>query len=132
VRFQPRQELREAELLKLINTPSAQIANRVTAALELSYLRHVLAGGTIPLSCLTVGDRLRILHFPGEPFVEYQLFAQREATWRFVAVAGYSDGGPGYLPLARSYEEGGYEPTQAFVGPETEALLKASVARLVK
>ncbi len=37
--------------------------------------------------------------YPGEPFIEYQLFAQAESSDKFVCVAGYGDGGMGYLGM---------------------------------
>ena len=39
-----------------------------------------------------------MLHLPGEPFIEYQLAAQKCGKDRFVCVAGYGDGGLGYIP----------------------------------
>ena len=53
-----------------------------------------------------------------------QLLAQELRPEGFVAVAGYGDCGPGYIPLARSYAEGGYEPVDAFVSGECEALMR--------
>jgi hypothetical protein len=57
------------------------------------------------------------VHLPGEPFVEYQLLAQELRKDLFVAVAGYGDGGPGYIPTDRAFLEGGYEPTVALAAP---------------
>jgi hypothetical protein len=50
----------------------------------------------------------------------------------FVCVAGYGDGGPGYIPTAAAYFEGGYETTVALSGPGSEALLNQAMARLLK
>ena len=82
-------------------------------------------------------SRLRIgpadlLHLPGEPFVEYQLHAQAAREDRFVAVAGYGEGGPGYICTDRAFAEGGYEPTASSVGPPTEAILKAAIEELLR
>ena len=44
---------------------------------------------------------------------------------RAVCVAGYGDGGPGYIPTARAYLEGGYEPTVALAAPCEELLTRA-------
>ncbi len=60
------------------------------------------------------------------------MFAQSLRPDCFVAVASYGDCGTGYIPLAKSYEEGGYEPTDAFVSPEAEALMWEAIADLVK
>ena len=72
-----------------------------------------------------------VLDLPGEPFIEYQLHAQGLSPDRFVCVAGYGDGGPGYLPTAAAYDEGGYEPTVALEAP-SEALLKRTLAKLLQ
>jgi hypothetical protein len=47
-------------------------------------------------------------------------------------VAGYGDGGPGYLPIAKAYTEGGYEPTVALAGPKSEVILQEAIARLIQ
>lgn len=73
----------------------------------------------LTVSALTLGP-VRVVHLPGEPFLEYQRFAQDMAPGRFVAVAGYGDIAPGYLCTDRAYAEGGYEPgaSNATVGVE--------------
>ena len=75
----------------------------------------------------------RILHLPGEPFVEYQLLAKAERPDLFVAVAGYGDYAPWYIGTARSYEEGGYEtsPGASNVGPGSEAILSNAIKKLL-
>ena len=55
-------------------------------------------------------DEVAIAHLPGETFIEYQLHAQAARPDAFVAVAGYGDLGTGYITLANSFAEGGYEP----------------------
>jgi hypothetical protein len=84
----------------------------------------------LPLSSLQIG-RVHILDLPGECFVDYQLFAQRAAPGDFVAVAAYSDLGPGYICTDKAFEEGGYEPTDTGVGPGSEPLLKAAILNLL-
>lgn len=64
--------------------------------------------------------------------MEYQLFAQQRRPDAFVAVAAYGDCGTGYIPLARSYDEGGYEPTDAFVSPGAEPLMYRAIAGLLR
>jgi len=81
---------------------------------------------------LHLGDDVRLLHLPGEAFVEYQLFAQQQNPDAFIATAGYGDGAPGYIPLEKSFAEGGYEPTWAFVALETERQLKTAIIELLK
>ena len=103
-------------------------AKRGNAALELSWLERIQT--PVALSCLDLGEAA-VLHLPGEPFVEYQLFAQTQRLDHFVCTAGYGDGGPGYIPTARAYLEGGYEPTVALAGPESEAILRRALGKLL-
>ncbi len=101
---------------------------RINSAFQLAWLQR--QERPIELSCLDLGKVL-VLHLPGEPFVEYQLKAQQLRADAVVCMAGYGDGGPGYIPTARAYFEGGYEPTVALAGPSSEGILHAAMARLL-
>ena len=101
---------------------------REHAALRLAFRQR--SGQPIELSMLAIGE-LRILHLPGEPMVEFQLFAQRCASQQFVAVAGYGDGGTGYICTQASYGQGGYEPTATAISPDGEAVLKSAIRQLL-
>jgi hypothetical protein len=103
------------------------------AASRLAWLRRVQAGNRLDISCLQLGGA-RILHLPGEPFVEFQLLAKAERPDLFVAVAGYGDYGPWYIGTAAAYEEGGYEtsPGASNVAPEAEAILSAAIRKLLR
>jgi hypothetical protein len=103
-------------------------ARRNNAAFQLAWLKRI--DRPIELTCLDFGKAL-VLHLPGEPFIEYQLKAQDLRSDRFVCVAGYGDGGPGYLPTAKAYLEGGYEPTVALAGPKSEEILHKAMAKLL-
>jgi hypothetical protein len=91
---------------------------------------HQRSQRPIELSSLQLGD-VWIVHLPGEPMVCYQFFAQGLRPQAFVAVAGYGDGGPGYLCPAAAYKEGGYEPTATRIKPESEPLVKQAIAALL-
>ena len=75
--------------------------------------------------------RVRIVHLPGEPMVEFQRHAQRLLPEHFVAVAGYGDGGPGYLCTEESFAHGGYEPTATMAAPRGESVLKTAIGELL-
>lgn len=100
---------------------------------RLAWLRRCEAGREIDVSCLKLG-RARILHLPGEAFVEYQLAAKAERPDLFVAVAAYGDYGPWYIGTAVAYEQGGYEtsPSASNVGPESEAILLSAIRKLLR
>lgn len=110
-----------------IETP-VFVANNLS---KLVWLRRLQAGKKIDISCLNIGI-VRILHLPGEPFVEYQLAAKAERPDLFVAVAGYGDYAVGYIGNAAAYTQGGYETGQASgVTAEAEGILMKAIRKLL-
>ena len=101
---------------------------KMMSAVRAASIRR--ADRPIELSSLRIGD-VHIVHLPGEPMACFQWFAQKTKPADFVAVAGYGDGGPGYLCPAKAFDEGGYEPTESNVKPESEVLLKKAIAALL-
>ena len=99
---------------------------------QVAYLRHWKAGNQIDVSCLSVGDS-RVLHMPGELFVEYQLAAKAMRPDLKVAMAAYGEYGPGYIGTEIAYSEGGYEtsPSASAVGPGSEKVLTAAMKKLL-
>ena len=126
----PRPDLDEDALLARIRAPAAAGKDLSRAALMLTYLRR--RERPIPVTCLHLGAEPRLLHLPGETFIEYQLHAHAARPGAFVAVAGYGDLGPGYITLERSFAEGGYEPTDAFVSGASEAILRGAIDRVLR
>ncbi|HKI71943.1 MAG TPA: hypothetical protein VKA81_06170, partial [Verrucomicrobiae bacterium] len=102
-------------------------------ASRLAWLRRCQAGHRIDVACLGLG-RARILHLPGELFVEYQLAAKAERPDLFVAMAAYGDYAPWYIGTAAAYEQGGYEtsPASSNVAPEVEGVLRAAIRKLLQ
>ena len=101
-------------------------------ASRLAWLRRCQAGHKIDVTCLGLG-RARILHLPGELFVEYQLAAKAMRSDLFVTLAAYGDYAPWYIGTEVAYGQGGYETgTEASnVAPEVEAVLMAAIRKLV-
>lgn len=99
---------------------------------QLAFALRCRDGRGIDLSCLRVGDA-RILHMPGELFVEYQLAAKKLRPQLHVAMAAYGDYGPGYIGTAKSYGQGGYETSEraSKVGPGVERVLMDGVRALL-
>jgi hypothetical protein len=98
-----------------------------------AWAQRSQAGHRVDLTCLALG-RARLLHLPGEPFVEYQLAAKAARPDLFVAVAGYGDYAPWYIGTAVAYEQGGYEtgPGVSNVAPEAEAVLLGGIRKLLQ
>jgi hypothetical protein len=102
-------------------------------ASRLAWLRRCQAGHKLDVTCLKLG-RARILHMPGELFVEYQLAAKAQRPDLFVAMAAYGDCAPWYVGTAIAYEQGGYEtePRSSNVAPEVEAVLVDAIRKLLR
>jgi hypothetical protein len=102
-------------------------------ASRLAFLQRMQAGKKIDITCLTLGSA-RILHMPGELFVEYQLAAKKQRPDLFIAMAAYADYGPWYIGTTIAYEEGGYEtsPPASNVAPEVEPILTRAIEKLLR
>jgi hypothetical protein len=102
------------------------------AADKLAWLLRCQQGHRIDLAMLSLGD-IRVLHMPGELFVEYQLAAQQMRPDLHVAMAAYGDYGPGYIGTERAYGEGGYEtePRSSNVAPTVEKVLLEGIQQLL-
>jgi hypothetical protein len=114
---------------KALDDPKQTKPRRINAAFQLAWRKRI--DRPIELSCLDLG-RAVIVHLPGEAFIEYQLKAQAMRADTVVCAASYGDGGPGYIPTAKAYLEGGYEPTVALAGPGSEEVLLRGMARILK
>jgi hypothetical protein len=101
-------------------------------ASRLAWLRRCEAGHRIDVQCLGLG-RARILHLPGELFVEYQLAAKAMRPDLFVAMAAYGDYAPWYIGTGIAYGQGGYEtgPEASNVAPEVEEVLITAIRKLL-
>lgn len=132
VTLPPAQDLDAGKLWEQIKSGDARFMT-IGGPTRLAWLRRCLAGRQIDISCLSLG-RARILHMPGELFVEYQLAAKAERPDLSVMMAAYGDYGTWYIGTARAYEEGGYEttPPASNVGPGAEAELLRAVRKLLR
>ncbi len=97
---------------------------RVQAARRVAYVER--SEQPIDLTCLVIGPA-NILHLPGEPMIEFQLYAQRLLPNALVAVAENGDWSPGYICTEKAFTEGGYEPSGSNVVPHSETILKAAI-----
>ena len=116
------------DLQSLLTGEQTPISERLRAAFALSWRKRCDAGRKLDLPMLDFGAA-QLLLLPGEPFVEYQLFAQQQRPDSFVVTLGYGDYGPVYIPYDKAYAEGGYEPgSWSFVGVGVEKQLKDAIA----
>lgn len=119
-------------LAAIVEIESEPVEKRYLAAKNLTWLRRCQNKEPLELSCLTLKGA-RILHMPGELFVEYQLKAQELRPDLFVAMASYGDYAPGYICTEIAYTEGGYEASAmaSLVDPGVEKVLTKAIRRLL-
>jgi hypothetical protein len=131
VKLPPRTEssFGEEQSTKDLNDPTQTKARRNNCAFQLAWLKR--KGTPIEITALDFGPKLTTLHLPGEPFIEFQLAAQKLRPDLTVCVTGYGDDGPGYIPTAPAYLQGGYEPTMALSGPDSEGILLKAIAKVL-
>jgi len=129
VTLPPREDISDEELWNILTSAHRSNRDRIQAAMQLSYRSRLK--DPILLSRLSFGDAAHILHLPGESFIEYQLLAQSFLPSKWMAVASYGDCGPGYICLQRSFDEGGYEPTDSFVAGKSEAIMRQAITELL-
>jgi hypothetical protein len=131
VALPPAAHLKEAELEATLRGTNGGL--QLGAAAQLVWLKRCQAGHRIDLACLRLGQT-RVLHLPGELFVEYQLAAKQMRRDLFIAMAAYGDYGPGYIGTAIGYEQGGYEtgPRASNVAPGVEAVLVDCIRKLLR
>jgi hypothetical protein len=126
------QHLQEAKLEAVLRDESLPAADRFMAADDLVWLRRSRQGDSTDISCLQIGSA-RILHMPGELFVEYQLAAQRMRPDLFVTMAAYGEYGAGYIGTEVAYSQGGYEtgPKASPLAPHVEGVLMAAMQEIL-
>lgn len=126
----PAERLRDrAAIEKALTDSNSDMRTRLRAACELAWLD---CGHRAELSCLRLGPA-RVLHMPGELFVEYQLAAAQMRPGSMVAMAAYADYSPGYIGTRISYSQGGYETGPASrTAPEVEDVLMRAMRELLK
>jgi hypothetical protein len=112
--------------------PERPFSARLTAAMFTGFLDRLKAGYVAQATRLRIAE-IDLVHLPGEPFVEFQLFAQEQAReGAFVCVAGYGECGVWYYGPDRIYtDRGGYEQTWSVTSP-CEETVKTALLRLLK
>lgn len=125
--------LNEKTLLAALADEKATPASRWAAGSNLIWLHRCEAKDPINIACLSIG-KARVLHMPGELFVEYQLAAQKLRPDLFVTMAAYGDYAPGYIGTEIAYGQGGYETSEraSRVAPSVETILMNAVKKLLK
>ncbi len=129
VRLPVSEHLDESKLLASIDDENTSAARPD----QLAWLYRSKNEHETEIQCLSIGN-IRILHMPGELFVEYQLAAKAMRPDLFIAMAAYGDYGPGYIGTEIAYAQGGYETEarSSNVAPAVEQVLMNSIRNLLK
>ncbi len=130
IRFAPRADLDRDQLEAIVANDHESTANRHRAAMACGWLARLETDRPILLGRLDLPG-VTLLCLPAETFVSYQLEAQAIDPETPLLTAAYGDGGPWYIPLRRSFDEGGYEPSVALVSQDTEPLYRQAIAELL-
>ncbi len=132
VALPPAAHLKQDKLIADVSNAALPAHNRSYSAVALVWLRRCLAREQIDLSCLRLGP-VRVLHMPGELFIEYQLAAQQLRPDLFVAMAAYGEYAPYYIGTEIAYEQGGYETSEVatHVAPAVETVLVRALEKLL-
>jgi hypothetical protein len=121
----------ETRLVNVIEDAQQPLRLRLATGRDLAFAQLCAANRKIPLFLLTLGPA-RVIHMPGELFVEYQLAAQDMMPGSFVAMAAYGDYGPGYIGTRIAYSQGGYETGPVSrTSPDVEDVLMPAMRQLL-
>ena len=122
----------EARYRADVRASSTNLPAAIQAAQKLAWLTRHQGNHRIDIPMLSLGD-IRVLHAPGELFVEYQLAAKDMRPDLKIAMAAYGDYGPCYIGTAVAYEQGGYETSEGAtnVSPAVEPVLLGAFRQLL-
>ncbi len=103
--FYRHQNLEAKKLKRDIADETLRTEDRILAAMGLASQERVARKQPIDFPCIDFG-RTKLLLFPGEAFVGYQLMAQEMDPDSFVVSMGYGECWPGYIPLNSHFVDG--------------------------
>ena len=115
-------------MTRVLRDSSTRPRNRILAAMGLASRNRIDRGQTIDFPCVDFGPA-RILLFPGEAFVGYQLLAQHNTPDSFVVSVGYGECWPGYIPTRQGFADR-FENVWYWVGPDSDRRMEQALRRL--
>ena len=127
--FHEGKEFTRQALERTLADERAKTADRILAAMALSSLDRIAHGQKIDLPCIDLG-RAKIVLFPGEAFVGYQLMTQRMAPDSFVLTIGYGECWPGYIPTDAAFRDR-FRHGWRWAGPGSEQLIRDALQKVL-
>ena len=103
--YNQKPEYKRAILTEQLENKNLDIIKRIAAAMSLSSLNRVEQKHPIDMACIDFGHG-KVVLFPGETFVGYQLMAQQLLPDILVFSIGFGVSWPGYIPMKRDYADG--------------------------
>lgn len=85
----------------------------------------------LEIAALRIGEAA-LVGLGGEPFTELGLAIRNESPFRPTIVVGLANGYDGYLPMAKSFREGGYECLTTQMGDQAEGIIRSTARKLLK
>jgi hypothetical protein len=126
----PREDLDVETLKAFVRDEDVPFGKRIVKAAVLSSYMYG-KNTSYPVDLLKIGTN-RLLFLSGEPFVEYQLYAQSLIPDEFIASVANCNDNFLYLPLAENFPEEGYEVTSfRWCTPDFESRFKKHIASLL-
>ena len=120
------------ELLRKQLALDQRFPTRLTAAMFSGFGQRVRDGYVAQATRLRIGD-IDLVHLPGEPFVEFQHFAQQVAVKdSFACIAGYGECGVWYYGPDRIFtDRGSDEQPWSLTGPR-QVTIESALKRLLE
>jgi len=116
-------------MTRVLHDTTASTRDRIFAAMGLASRSRVDHGQKIDFPCIDLGAA-KILLFPGEAFVGYQLLAQRQARDSFVISIGYGECWPGYLPTRQGFADK-FSNVWYWVAPGSDRQIQAAIEKVL-
>ena len=128
--FNDDQQFSRPVLTSTLENAEADTGKRILAAMGISSLDRIAEGRQIDMPCVQLGPA-RIVLFPGEAFVGYQLMAQELCPDEFIMSIGYGECWPGYIPTRRAFEEN-FGHSWRWVAPGADRQLETALRAVLK
>ena len=128
--FNDAEQFSRAALSATLENAEADVRERILAAMGLASLDRIAAGRQIDMPCVELGPA-RIVLFPGETFVGYQLMAQKLRPNDFIMSIGFGECWPGYIPTRRAFEEN-FGHSWRWVAPGSDRQLEAALRKVLE
>jgi neutral ceramidase len=85
----------------------------------------------VEVQVVALGDEIAWVSLPGEIFVELGLAIKEKSPFKHTLIAELANGAIGYIPTARAYDEGNYEPISARCAKGSGEKLQEAAIRLL-